>query len=160
MPSFDIVSELDKHELSNAVDQANREVGTRFDFKGTDSKYDLKDSTIKLSTQADFQLKQMIDVLNNKLVKRDIDIRHMDIKDPVVQHKSAVQEIVIQEGISKEHAKKIIKIIKDAKMKVQTAIQGDQVRVTGKKRDDLQSVIALMREQKLDVPLQFINFRD
>ena len=160
MPSFDIVCELDNHELTNAIDQANREVGNRFDFKGVDAKYEQSDNAIKMKAEADFHLKQMLEILNNKLSKRGIDPRHMQIKDPVIQHKTAEQEITLQQGITTEKAKAIVKKIKDEKMKVQAQIQGEQVRVTGKKRDDLQAVIALLREDDMGLPLQFTNFRD
>lgn len=160
MPSFDIVSELNEHELTNAIDQANREVSTRFDFKGTDSKYVHEKETIKVSTESDFQLKQMIDVLNSKLTKRGIDLRHCEQKEPVIQLKSAIQEIKIKKGIEQEIAKKIVKFIKDSKLKVQASIQGEQVRVTGKKRDDLQEAIAMLRNGKFELPIQFVNFRD
>ena len=160
MPTFDIVSELNNHELTNAIDQANREVSTRFDFKGTDSKYVLEKEAIKVSTESDFQLKQMIDVLHNKLTKRSIDLRHLDPQEPVIQLKTAIQEIKLKKGLESEIAKKIVKFIKDAKMKVQASIQGDQVRVTGKKRDDLQEAIALLRNGDFGLPLQFENFRD
>lgn len=160
MPSFDIVSEFDKHEVTNAVDQANREVDTRFDFKGSDCQYTFQGNEIKLKAEADFQLKQMIDILSTKLTKRGVDIQHMEIQDPVIQHKSATQNIVMQSGISADSAKKIVKLIKDGKLKVQAAIQGDQVRVTGKKRDDLQSVMAMLKAEDLKVPLSFTNFRD
>lgn len=160
MPSFDIVCELDQHEVMNAVDQANREVTTRFDFKGSNAKFELKEKAIKMSAEADFQLKQMLDILCTKMTKRNINLAHLKPEDPVIQHKSAEQNIVLQEGISSEIAKKIIKIIKDAKLKVQAAIQGEQVRVTGKKRDDLQEVIALLKQTDVELPLQFNNFRD
>lgn len=160
MPSFDIVSELDEHELTNAIDQANREVSTRFDFKGTDSKFVYEKDSIKVSTESEFQLKQMIDILNTKLTKRNIDLRHLDPKEPVIQLKTATQEIKMKKGIEQETAKKIVKYIKESKMKVQGAIQGEQVRVTGKKRDDLQEAIALLRDGKFGIPLQFTNFRE
>lgn len=160
MPSFDIVCELDMHEVSNAVDQANREVGTRFDFKDANASYTLSEHEIKMVTESDFQLHQMIDILNNKMVKRGIELGHMQLGEPDIQHKKATQIITLKEGIETDIAKKIVKIIKNEKMKVQSSIQGDKVRVTGKKRDDLQSVIAMLREQKLDLPLQFNNFRD
>lgn len=160
MPSFDIVSELNEHELTNAIDQANREVSTRFDFKGTDSKYVFEKEIIKISTESDFQLKQMRDVLNTKLTKRGIDLRHCDAKEPVIQLKSAIQEIKMKKGIESEIAKKIVKFIKDSKLKVQASIQGEQVRVTGKKRDDLQDAIAMLRNGNFELPIQFVNFRD
>ena len=164
MPSFDITSEFNTHELTNAIDQANREVSTRFDFKGTDSKFEhtkeKEKEMIKLSTQSDFQLSQMLDVLKNKLSKRNIDLSHLEIQDPVIQLKTAVQEIKLKQGIEVEMAKKIVKVIKDKKMKVQASIQGEQVRVTGKKRDDLQEAIALLKKESFGIPLQFANFRD
>ncbi len=160
MPSFDIVSELDSHEVANAVDQANREVGTRFDFKGTDAKFTLEGDTITMQAEADFQLNQMLDILKAKLVKRQIDLGHLKVGDAVVQHKKAEQPVTLQQGIATDDAKKIIKSIKGQKIKVQAAIQGDQIRVTGKKRDDLQAVIAFLRAEETGVPLQFNNFRD
>lgn len=160
MPSFDIVSELNQHELTNAIDQANREVSTRFDFKGTNSKYTLENEAIKVATESDFQLKQMIDVLHNKLVKRGIDLRHLDPKEAVIQLKTAIQEIKLKKGLEAEIAKKISKFIKDSKLKVQASIQGDQVRVTGKKRDDLQEAIGILKNNDFGLPLQFNNFRD
>ncbi|MEO1582395.1 MAG: YajQ family cyclic di-GMP-binding protein [Pseudomonadota bacterium] len=160
MPSFDIVSEVDHHELTNAVDQANREVGNRFDFKGTGAEFSLDEATISLKAQVEFQLSQMLDILHNKLAKRGIDIGCLDAQDPVTSGQEARQTVVVRQGIETTLAKKIIKSIKDAKLKVQAAIQGEQVRVTGKKRDDLQSVIAMLREAEHELPLQFNNFRD
>ena len=160
MPSFDIVSEMDDHELNNAIDQANREVATRFDFKGTKSEFSYDKEVVKLSTESDFQLKQMIDILQAKMVKRGVDVGHLDVQEPNIQHKSATQEIKIKKGIEADVGRKIIKMIKDQKLKVQASIQGDQVRVTGKKRDDLQSVIAFFREAEMGIPLQYVNFRD
>jgi uncharacterized protein YajQ (UPF0234 family) len=160
MPSFDVVSEVDSHELSNAVDQANREVGTRFDFKGTDSSFELDGNVIKLKSGSEFQLQQMYDVLCNKLVKRGIDLIALDKAEPVLQAKTATQTITVREGIQSDDARKLVKLIKDRKMKVQAAIQGDQLRVTGKKRDDLQEVIAMLREADVGLPLQYKNFRD
>ena len=160
MPSFDVVSEVNHHELSNAVDQANREVTTRFDFKGTGSNFELAGNLITMNTQSEFQLQQMYDILCNKLVKRGVDIACLELGDPNVQLKTAVQQVTVREGIDTAEAKKMIKLIKDRKMKVQAAIQGDQLRVTGKKRDDLQEVIALLKDAKFAMPLQFKNFRD
>jgi len=160
MPSFDVVSEVNHHELSNAVDQANREVSTRFDFKGTGSNFELNEALVSMNTQSEFQLEQMYDILCNKLVKRGVDIACLERADPVVQLKTAKQSVTVREGVDSADARQIVKLIKDAKLKVQAAIQGDQVRVTGKKRDDLQAVIALLREQSFSVPLQFKNFRD
>ena len=160
MPSFDVVSEVNHHELSNAVDQANREVTTRFDFKGTGSNFDLAGNLVNMNTQSEFQLQQMYDILCNKLVKRGVDIACLELADPVIQLKTATQVVTVREGIDTAEAKKMVKLIKDRKMKVQAAIQGDQLRVTGKKRDDLQEVIALLKENRFAVPLQFKNFRD
>ncbi|MDX1352117.1 MAG: YajQ family cyclic di-GMP-binding protein [Thiomicrorhabdus sp.] len=161
MPSFDIVSELDKHELQNALDQANKEVTTRYDFKGTDSSFDLKGTTVTMSTQSDFQLDQMFDILVQKANRRGIDVKCMDVKDPDIQLKTAKQVIEMKEGLDAPLAKKIIKAIKDSKLKVQAANQGDSVRVTGKKRDDLQQVMQLLKGMEdLEMPLQFNNFRD
>ncbi|MDH5183924.1 MAG: YajQ family cyclic di-GMP-binding protein [Gammaproteobacteria bacterium] len=160
MPSFDIVSELDKHEARNAIDQANREVTTRFDFKGCDANFTLSDTSVTLMAETDFQLKQMREILYGKLIKRGIEIGCLEPGEAVVQVKTAKQELLLREGIDKELAKKIIKIIKEKKMKVQAQIQGEQVRVTGKKRDDLQQVMAMLKSEELDMPIQFTNFRD
>ena len=160
MPSFDVVSEVDHHELNNALDQANREVATRFDFKGTGSNFELTDSLITMNTESEFQLAQMYDILSNKLVRRNIDIVCLEMSDPDVQMKTATQVITVREGIETTDAKKMVKLIKDRKMKVQAAIQGQQLRVTGKKRDDLQAVIALLKGGGFAMPLQFKNFRD
>lgn len=160
MPSFDISCEFDKHETMNAIDQANREVTARFDFKGVDAKFELNDNAIKLSAEADFQLNQMYDILCNKLSKRNVDIGHLDPQDPELQLKSAVQEIKLKSGIPGDIAKQITKFIKGKKLKVQASIQGDEIRVTGKKRDDLQETMAAIREEDFGLPLQFGNFRD
>ncbi len=160
MPSFDVVSEVNHHELTNAVDQANREVSTRFDFKGTGSNFELSDQLITMNTESEFQLQQMFDMLCNKLIKRGVDIACLDKGDPVIQAKTATQLITVREGIESAEARKMVKMIKDRKMKVQAAIQGDQLRVSGKKRDDLQAVITLLKAEKFGLPLQFKNFRD
>ena len=160
MPSFDIVSELNPHEVANALDQANREVSTRFDFKGTGAKFELAELVITLSAPADFQLKQMMDILKLKLTKRGIDIVCMKVDEPVVSGQTAKQVATLRRGIDTELGKKIQRLIKDSKLKVQAAIQDKQVRVTGKSRDDLQEAIALVRGGKLELPLQFTNFRD
>ena len=160
MPSFDVVSEVDHHELVNAVDQANREVTTRFDFKGTDSKFELVDQVITMSTESDFQLQQMFDILCNKMVKRSIDIVCLEKGEPDIQARSATQTVKVNEGIDIVTAKKLVKMIKQSGNKVQAAIQGEQLRVTGKKRDDLQGAIALLKASKQDIPLQYKNFRD
>lgn len=160
MPSFDVVSEINHHELANAVDQANREVTTRFDFKGTSSSFELAEKAITLKTESDFQLQQMIDILYAKLAKRGIDLAAVDPQEAVVMAKTATQQVLIKEGIDADSARAIVKMIKAEKMKVQAAVQGDQVRVTGKKRDDLQQVIQLLKGAELELPLQFTNFRD
>ncbi len=160
MPSFDIVSEVDHHEIANAVDQANREVATRFDFKGTDSSFEVNDQVITLKTESEFQLDQMLDMLYAKLAKRGIDLEATESGEPVIQAKTATRQVTIREGIDTPLAKKIVKHIKASKLKVQAAIQGEQVRVTGKKRDDLQQAIALVKEGEFELPLQFTNFRD
>ncbi len=160
MPSFDVVSEVDHHELKNGVDQANREVTTRFDFKGTGSKFELADQVIGMHTESEFQLQQMYDILCNKLVKRGIDIACLEKGEPVIQARTAVQTVKVNEGIDTPIAKKLVKLIKQSKSKVQAAIQGEQLRITGKKRDDLQNVIALLKGADVDTPLQYKNFRD
>ena len=160
MPSFDVVSEIDLHELTNAVDQTNREVGNRFDFKGTDSKIEQNGAEITLISQSEFQLQQIMEILLNKMVKRGIDIGCIERKPPVPSGKEVRQLVTARQGIDKELAKKIVKIVKDSKIKVQAAIQGEQVRITGKKRDDLQQIIALLKDSKLELPLQYSNFRD
>jgi uncharacterized protein YajQ (UPF0234 family) len=160
MPSFDAVSELNRQEVTNAVDQANREVEQRFDFKGTDAKFELEELTIKLTAPVDFQLKQMLEILKLRLTKRGIDIACMEAKEPQIALNAAKQDVVLRHGIDAETARKLVRTIKDSKLKVQAAIQGEKVRVTGKQRDDLQSAIALLRKSELGLPLQFTNFRD
>jgi len=160
MPSFDVVSNFDAHEVSNAVDQANREVHTRFDFKGTGSKYELEGQLITLTTQSDFQLKQMLDILRQKLSKRGVDVGCMKEEDPQITLSQATQVVLLRKGIETLLAKSLVKTIKGRKLKVQTAIQGDKLRVSGKKRDDLQSVISLLKDTDVDLPLQYENFRD
>lgn len=160
MPSFDIVSNIDQHEVTNAIDQANREVSTRFDFKGTNARLELNKDKITLIAPTEFQLKQVDEILKNKLAKRSVDIRSFTYKEITSNLNEARQLIEVKSGIDQDNAKKIIKLVKESGLKVQTAIQGDQVRVTGKKRDDLQDVIAMLRQAKTDLPLQYINFRD
>lgn len=160
MPSFDVVSEVNQHELSNGIDQANREVKTRFDFKGTGSNFEFTDNVINMNTESDFQLNQMYDILCNKLVKRGIDIACLEKGEPVIQARTATQTVKVNEGIDTPTARKVVKLIKQSKTRVQVAIQGEQLRVNGKKRDDLQAVIALLKDAKLDIPLQYKNFRD
>ena len=160
MPSFDIVSKVDLHELDNAVDQTNREVTNRFDFKGTNARAELAENIITLIAPAEFQIKQVNDILRIKLSKRGIDVLCLEAGKITEAVNEARQIITVQQGINQELAKKIIRIIKDSKLKVQSSIQGDQVRVTGKKRDDLQEAISLLRNSKLELPLQYVNFRD
>ncbi len=160
MPSFDIVSEVDAHEASNAVDQAAREVSQRFDFKGTNAKFDLKDGVITMTAPADFQLKQMLEILRLKLSKRGIDVACLKVDEPVVTGQTAKQVVTLREGIETELGKKIQRQIKDSKLKVQAALQDRQVRVSGKNRDDLQAAIALVKKGAYDLPLQYTNFRD
>lgn len=161
MPSFDVVSEVDQHELTNAVDQASREIGTRFDFKGVDANFELKDNVITLNAEAEFQINQMLDMLKGKLVKRGIDIAALKPAEKVeiVGQKASLKCTIVQ-GIETDIARKIVKHVKDLKMKVQAAIQGDKLRVSGNKRDDLQTVIAELRKADFGLPLQFNNFRD
>lgn len=160
MPSFDVVSEVDMHETSNALDQANREVGTRFDFKGTDSSFALEGNTITSLSHSDFQLRQMLDMLQGKLSKRGVDIDCLDVQDAEVTGKQARQKIIVREGLDSEQCRQIVKAIKSSKLKVQSAIQGNLVRVSGKKRDDLQAAIALIKGLGIEQPLQYVNFRD
>jgi uncharacterized protein YajQ (UPF0234 family) len=160
MPSFDVVSDFDAHEARNGVDQANREVTTRFDFKGTGSKFELEDAVISLTTQSDFQLKQMMDILQQKLAKRGIDLGCLEEQEPEFSGSEARQKVIMRRGIDTDRARKLVKQIKAAKLKVQAAIQGDKLRVSGKKRDDLQNVIAMLKDTDVGLPLQYENFRD
>ncbi len=160
MPSFDIVSELNQHEVANGVDQASREVDTRFDFRGSDAKFELKDKVITLSAQTDYQLKQMLEMLSQRLAKRGIDVKCMQVGDPVTTLSTAKQVVTLREGIEGELGKKVQRLIKDSKIKVQAALQDKQVRVTGKSRDDLQAIMAMIKRAELDMPVQFTNFRD
>jgi uncharacterized protein YajQ (UPF0234 family) len=160
MPSFDIVSEVDRHELTNAVDQANRELGTRFDFKGVDAKFTLEEEVIAQSAPSEFQLKQMNDILRARLIARGIDARCLEFGDVETNLAGARQKLTVKQGIERDLAKKIQAAMKDAKLKVDSQINGDKLRVTGKKRDDLQAAIALLRAAEYERPLQFENFRD
>ncbi|MBK6598763.1 MAG: YajQ family cyclic di-GMP-binding protein [Proteobacteria bacterium] len=160
MPTFDVVSELDSHEVANAVDQANRELAQRFDFKDSGAVFTLDENTILLEAPAEFQLKQMLDILTTRLAKRSLDPKCMEAQDPQSNLARARQTVLLRHGIDVESGKKITRLIKDAKLKVQASIQGDKVRVTGKKRDDLQEAIQLLRKSDFDRPLQFQNFRD
>jgi len=160
MPSFDIVSDVDQHELKNAVDQANREISGRFDFKGTDACVKQTENTLNLEASSKFQVRQMHEILFSKMSKRGLDLRCLDLGDIEERGKRAYQSANVQAGIDTDHARKIVKLIKQSKLKVQAAIQGEQVRVTGKKRDDLQQVMAMLKKEDVDLPLQFKNFRD
>lgn len=160
MPSFDVVSEIDEHELANAVDQANREIANRFDFKGSDAKIELSESTMTLMADSDFQIQQMQPMILQKMTKRGLDIGCLEHGDIQTSGQKAKQVVSVRQGIDKETASKIVKVIKSSKTKVQAAIQGEQVRITGKKRDDLQDAIAMLKQQDLNLPLQFTNFRD
>ncbi|MFB0962900.1 MAG: YajQ family cyclic di-GMP-binding protein [Pseudomonas sp.] len=159
MPSFDVVSELDAHEVRNAVDNAAKELERRYDLRGKAS-FEFKDKTVTLTAEADFMLEQLIEILKLSLAKRKIDVQCLEYKDAYASGKVVKQEVILREGIDKELAKKIVAVVKEAKLKVQASIQGEQVRITGKKRDDLQEAIALLRTQELGMPLQFNNFRD
>ncbi len=160
MPSFDIVSEFEMHEAVNAVDQANREVNTRFDFKGSNAVFEQNKDVVTMTAEAEFQLQQMYDILQTKMNRRGIDIACLDLGEIEHSGKQVKQSVTLREGLDSDLARKIVKMIKDKKLKVQAAIQGEKVRVTGKKRDDLQSVISMLKEAKIDMPLQFNNFRD
>ncbi|MEI6268956.1 MAG: YajQ family cyclic di-GMP-binding protein [Methylococcaceae bacterium] len=160
MPTFDIISEFDTHEVKNAIDQANKEIATRFDFKGTDSSVELTDDKLIMISESTFQLQQIFSVVCTKLSRRGVDVGCMDVGDAKGSGKLMRQEITLKQGLEITLAKKIVKLIKDKKLKVQAAIQGDKVRVTGKKRDDLQEVIQMLKDEKLEMPLQYDNFRD
>jgi len=160
MSSFDIVSKVDTQEVKNAVNQANQEVGRRFDFKGANAKFEFDNDQVIMRATNEFQLKQMFDILTGRLASRKVDIRCLHVDPPQVNVGEAWQPVTVRQGINADLAKKIVKMIKDEKFKVQVAIQGEQVRVSGKKRDDLQQVIRILKDAKLDMPLQFDNYRD
>src|SRR5210317_1820194 len=160
MPSFDVVSDFDAHEAANAVDQANREVNTRFDFEGTGSKYELDKQVITVTSQSEFQLQQMMDILRQKLSKRGVDLGCLDEQEPEITGSAARQNVILRRGIDSDLARKLVKTVKNSKIKVQAAIQGDKLRISGKKRDDLQATIRLLKETDVDLPLQYENFRD
>lgn len=160
MPSFDVISEVDQHELTNAVDQANRELGTRFDFKGVDARFELEDQSINQSAPSEFQLKQMDDILRARLIARGIDVRCLEFGDVETNLAGARQKVTVKQGIEQKLAKKIVAAIKEAKLKVESQINGDKLRISGKKRDDLQSAMALLKAGSFEQPLQFDNFRD
>ncbi len=160
MPSFDVVSEVDHHELRNAIDQANREIGTRYDFKGSNARIDQNETELSLEAEVEFQLQQMIPILKEKMSRRGIDVECLEFGDVVEMNRRARQPVRVREGLDRDLARKMVKLVKDSRLKVQAAIQGEQLRVTGKKRDDLQAVMQLLREAGLGIPLQFQNFRD
>lgn len=161
MPSFDVVSEVNLQEVRNAVDQANREISTRFDFKGSDARVEWAENTVTVYADDEFKVGQARDILELKLSKRGVDLAALDRgKIERIGGDKAKQLLTVRQGIDADLAKKIVKVIKDAKLKVQASIQGDQVRVTGKKRDDLQAAIALLRKEEFGLPLQYVNFRD
>ena len=160
MPSFDVVSEVDKHELTNAVDQANRELSTRFDFKGTDAKFELEGFVVNQVASSAFQLKQMLDILRSRLSARGIDTRCLDVADPLENLGGARQKVTVKQGLEQPVSKKLIAAMKEAKLKVESQITGEKLLVTGKKRDDLQEAIALLKKTEVELPLQFNNFRD
>jgi len=160
MPSFDIVSEVDLVEVNNAVDQAHREITTRFDFKGVDASFEREENIVHIVAEAEFQLAQMLDMLSTKLAKRGVDIACLDLAEPVMSGKQAKQVVTLRQGIDADLARNIVKKVKSQKIKVQAAIQGEKVRITGKKRDDLQTTIAMLKAADIELPLQFDNFRD
>lgn len=160
MPSFDVVSEINRHELLNAVDQANRELSTRFDFKGTNASVEQSELVLTLRAPSEFQVKQILDILQGKLAKRGIDIASLKVEPVTVSGQETRQIVTVREGIDADLARKIVKLVKESGLRVQAQIQEKQVRVSGKKKDDLQSVIAMLRGAKLDLPLQYTNFRD
>jgi uncharacterized protein YajQ (UPF0234 family) len=160
MPSFDVVSEVDSHEVTNAVDQANRELSQRFDFKDSGAVFELNDLTVSVKAQVEFQLKQMLEILRLRLSKRGIDVQCLEIKDPVVNLAAAVQDVILRQGVDGDTARQIVRLVKDSKLKVQASMQGEKVRITGKQRDELQAAMALLRRAKIELPLQFNNFRD
>jgi len=161
MPSFDVVSKADLHEVANAVDQTNRELGTRFDFKDSGAKVELKEAVMTAEAPSRFQIEQLLDILRTRLAKRGIDMKALDYGKVTEAGQRATQTITVRQGIDADHARKLVRHIKDSKLKVQAAIQGDELRVSGKNRDDLQAAIALLRKlDDFDLPLQYVNFRD
>ena len=160
MPSFDIVSEVDLHEFNNAVDNSNRAISQRFDFKGTNTEVRINKEEVIISSESEFQVDQVLSIVHTEMVRRKIDINSLEESQAKANGRQVEKKLSLRQGIDKETAKKIIKLIKDSKIKVQASIQGEQVRVTGKKRDDLQSVMSTLKQSKLDLPLQYTNFRD
>jgi uncharacterized protein YajQ (UPF0234 family) len=160
MPSFDVISEVDKHELRNAVDQANRELTTRFDFKGSNATFELDEFEINQSAPSAFQLQQMLDILRGRLAARKIDLRALEVADPQINLAGAKQKLTLKQGIEQAIAKQLIAALKQAKLKVEAQINGDKLRISGKKRDDLQLAMAVLRKVEVELPLQFDNFRE
>ena len=160
MPSFDIKSEVDSHELTNAIDQSNRVIANRFDFKNANALYEIKENKLALSANEAFQLDQMIPILKENLAKRSIDLKALKFGERTTNNNKAFLDAEIIQGVSQEISKKIIRVVKDSKIKVQSSIQGESIRVSGKKRDQLQEIISLIKKQELEIPLQFVNFRD
>lgn len=160
MPSFDVVSEINSHELTNSVDQANRTIDTRYDFKGVEAKFSYSDPVVNIEAESEMHVRQMVDLLLGAFTKRGVDVKCLDFSDTQISGKLYKKVVTVRQGLDKEQGKKLVKLIKDSKMKVQAAIQGEQVRVTGKKRDDLQEVIQMLRQSDFEMPLQFNNFRD
>ncbi|MGE0388390.1 MAG: YajQ family cyclic di-GMP-binding protein [Gammaproteobacteria bacterium] len=160
MPSFDVVSKFDLQEVTNALDQANREVGTRFDFKGVEARYERAENVITMKAETESQLEKMLEILYQRLSKRGLDLKAAEPGKPEQSGKTARQTVTIKQGVDTALAREIVRLVKDSKIKVQAAIQGDQVRITGKKRDDLQAAIAMLRAANLALPLQYVNFRD
>lgn len=161
MPSFDIVSEVDWHEVDNAVDQANREIGTRYDFKGSDARVERAEAVVTVHADNEFQVTQASEILHNKLAKRGIALGALESAEPETTSRGRARQVItVRSGIEQDLARRMIKMIKGARLKVQTSIQGEQVRVSGKKRDDLQAVIAMLKESDIELPLQYTNFRD
>lgn len=159
MPSFDVVSELDAHEVTNAVDQANRELAQRFDFKDTGARFALEDLSVTMHAQVDFQLKQMLEILKIRLARRGIDIACLEVKDAEVNLAAARQQVVLRHGIDQDAGRKIARLVKDSKLKVQASIQGDEVRLSGKSIDDIRTVMAMLDKAGLDQPLQYVNMK-
>lgn len=160
MPSFDVVSEVNAHELRNAVDQASRELSTRFDFKGTSAQFELDGFVIQQSAPSVFQLEQMMQILRARLAARNIDVRCLEVDKPLENVAGARQKVTVRQGLDQPTSKKLIAAIKAAKLKVEAQIQGEKLRLTGKKRDDLQAAIALLKQTEVEMPLQYDNFRD
>lgn len=160
MPSFDVVSEVDYHEVTNAVDQANRELKTRFDFKGTNASFVLEQNKVTIRAPNEFQIRQMLEILIGRLSKRKVDVQCLKLAPPQVNVNGAQQLVTVRQGLDSDLSREIVKLIKKQKLKVQASMQSEQVRVSGKKRDELQKVIAMLKEVSLDMPLQFKNYRD